>query len=190
MTELVHAGAPGQAVPVGPPVPLAAAQAIDARLPQLVRDERPLDDFSIEGTRVTAWRQGRQILRIEVVALGESGRTLLDFWWTDAGLLAARERRITYGDLITRIPLDQPLPMKLSQDETLHFRAGAVAGYSVDGADTPRGTALARQRGAELGAMARSFARLMRTQPALATANCRWVCVGAWQAECAGFACR
>lgn len=176
--------------PTSAPVAVERAAAIDARKAQMEVLERPVDGYSPEGTRVTAYLSRGRIEKIEVVALGERGRVLLDFYWRGSSLSAARERRIDYGQLITSVPIDQPLPMALVQDDTVEFSKQGVSRWFRDGRlQAPKGRALA-QRARELAAQARSFRRLMSSRVPAGSPGCQWQCADDWAVECRSFSCR
>lgn len=136
---------------------------------------------------VTALRDHGRVQKIEVVALGERGRVLLDFYWAKGALLAARERRIEYGDAIANIPASQPLKMSIAQDDTIEYANHGVARFIRNGVAQPAGGE-ATERAHELAALSRDFRRLMTT-PAPAT-GCHWQCSGNGPAACQVFACR
>jgi len=107
------------------PLPIAAVATIEARLGTLATHERPLDGISTEGARATAYLADGGIAKIEMVALGERGRVLLDAWWRGQTLIAVRERRIDYGDTIMNLPTDKPLPLTTVQDDLVSYGNGA-----------------------------------------------------------------
>lgn len=109
--------------------------------------------------RATAYLAHGRIAKIEQVALGESGRVLLDAWWRGTTLVAVRERRIDYGDSIMNLPTGKPLPMTTVQDDLVGYADGAPRLWSDGRPVTAR--AQVRQRGRELAAQARALRAAM-----------------------------
>jgi len=183
------AAAAASAPPIAAPLSRPAA-VIDAGKAQMVMLDRMVDGFAAEGTSVTAWLAHGQVAKIEVVALGERGRTLYDFWWHGPTLLAARERRIDYGQPITALPKDLPTPMNVVLDDVIDYRGGTASRWAHDGRPQPAAGREAAARARELAGRARTFRRLMTTPAPRGGAACDWQCATAWGAECARFHCR
>jgi len=171
------------------PVNIATAATIDARKAQMTSRDRMVDGFSAEGTRVTAWSRRGWIEKIEVVALGERGRVLLDFYWQDRRLALVRERRIDYGDSITALPADAPTPLNVISDDSISYSNGVLSGWTLDGRAQPIKDRAAVERSRELSAKARTFLRLMSSPAPVTGEHCDWRCTDTWGAECPRFRC-
>lgn len=154
--------------------------------------ERPLQGFSTEGTRAVAWGKSGRIEKISVEALGERGRTMLDFHWRGGLLIAARERRIEYGAHIMELPRDKPPAMNVVGDERLKFSSSKLVSMRQLDREFNVSDPIAQSRARELEGKARSFKRLMMTPEPLGAAdgNCFWTCTHERDGECLRYQCQ
>lgn len=186
------AGTPAATADAGRTASLAAppaAAAIDKRLRQATLSERPVEGFSAEGTRSSAWRRDGNLLKIAVEALGETGRRDYAFYFSGGELVAARLQRTDYGSRITQVPTTQPLRRRIVEVVWVEYRGGAAVRMHRNGRDADLQRPSEGSVAGELSAHARSFSRLM-SAPEVVAAGCQWHCTTDWQGECPGFVCR
>lgn len=164
------------------------AARIDSVLGQLKETSRPLQGFSAEGTRVVAYARGGSIRKMEVEALGERGKRLLDFYWFEGRLVAARSRRIDYGADPAQASKGESTVDTVVEDERMSFAAGRPLRWQQLGRKLAVDSAQARQRGSELQGQARSFLRFMRMREP--DAVCLWSCAQETTLECVRYQCK
>ena len=184
-TSLAGAAPPA----LGDPSASGLARGAEAERSRWHSRERMLQGYSAEGASVTLWRERGQLRKIELTALGERGRVLAEFYWRAGHLVSARERRIDYGRHIMEIPVDQPTPMTVVQDDVIDYASGLPRLWWRDGnPGQPRSTE-ARGRARELARLADSLRRLGTLPPP--AKGCEWQCGADWDAgRCARFVCR
>lgn len=184
------AGAPGAVMAVGTASDRAekTVARIESGLPNLQESSRPLQGFSAEGARVVAYARGREIRKIEVEGLGERGKRMLDFYWLEGRLVAARSRRIDYGADPAQASKGESTVDTVVEDERMSFAAGRPLRWQQLGRKLAVDSAQARQRGSELQGQARSFLRFMRMREP--DAVCLWSCAQETTLECVRYQCK
>jgi hypothetical protein len=172
-----------------PAVPGISAAAIDARKPHLSSFSRHADDFSLEGTTVTAWTMRNHIEKIEVKGLGERGRLFLDFYWRDSTLIAARDRFLVYDKPISEYSNDEPMRLSVERDDYLEFAGGKLTRWSRGGKSQPLKGTRAAEVDKELNHWASTFYLLMTSPEPQTDSHCDWKCEGTWSSGCRRFHC-
>jgi len=163
------------------------AKAISRGLAVTPDFDRLVTGFAAEGSAVRAWRSRGQIVRIEVEALGERGRQMLDFYWDQRRLVFARIRTYDYGADIMELPSGPPTHEELVEDESMRF-AGTHAQQWCGGWSIKPGAM--QQRASELRVAASNYLLLMRTpHPPPQGQECPWECKRFTNERCRAFAC-
>jgi hypothetical protein len=170
------------------------AAAIDTRY----ADQKPLlkrglESGSAQGANAQAWGTSpRSIEKISVVALGERGRVLLDFYWRQGSLIAAREKRIDYGEYSAQLPKEQLNLTNVVADDWLEFAGRVLLKRRTLDGDMPINDDDAREQATSLTAEARSYKRLMSIPKTKAnrTGACSWSCAREKSDECFAYVCK
>jgi hypothetical protein len=189
LTLVLLAGTPGGALANGTAAQRAeqAVARIDAALGQMSKTSRPLQGFAAEGARVVAYAEGKNIRKIEVQGRGERGRTLLEFYWAERRLVAARSLSADYGANPAKEANAAPAADTVVEDERMFFGPARPVRWQQLHRALSVDSAQARQRAAELQGQARSFLRFIRLpEPA---APCLWSCKRQGALECLRYQC-
>jgi hypothetical protein len=182
-------GTPGGALASGTAAQRAeqAVARIDAALGQMSKTSRPLQGFSAEGARVVAHAEGKNIRKIEVQGRGERGRTLLEFYWAERRLVAARSLSADYGATPAKEANAAPAADTVVEDERMFFGPARPLRWQQLNRELSVDSAQARQRAAELQGQAKSFLRFIRLPEP--SAPCLWSCKRQGALECLRYQC-
>lgn len=155
-----------------------SAKAIDAQKSILVSIRREADEYSLEGATATAWTDGHHIVKIEVEALRESGRNLLDFYYFGADLIAARQRVFDYDR-----PFGEPgATLLLDSDDYMEFGPKGLSQWTHFAKSLRTNSEDAAKLSANLHALASSFQLLVSASDP-EDVICRWQPTAASEVE-------
>ena len=169
---------------------------IDAAQPRLQLRDRLLTGTSPEGTSVEAYLQGDSYRKIVVEALGETGRTISDFYFERGALIHARVRQIGYKNYpqydLSKVPPHKHLTIdptdKILADDAYDFTGGHLLHWTSFGRNNPKTDPEFRRRQEKVLADADLYVRFMNTPPTSgAKSGGAWTCIRGADDTCATF---
>ena len=164
---------------------------IQSQLSDLQQTERILLGVSAEGASVIAYRADRSIRKIAVEALGETGKYMTDFYFSNGKILFCYSKIIDYGRDIMDSLEGKELEENIVEENRFFFADDKLVHWLKFEDAIPPSNQRYEHKGQAILAEARSYVLFMNTPlPEDREDHCDWICDREQDGDCVEFKCK